>query len=430
VSERTFAGYCEIRQLDLDSCFETLEAQDDHLPRKVWLRALARGLSPDSVYGAALRHEAEALMALDDVSTPHCYQLVENDRALWLVLEAAEAQSLKKIRAENTSVPALALCTVMRKVAEALSRCHAQGIVHGSLRPNCVWTTATGVRLTDFTSASIDGKTAATTLDLVSDRDFCAPEQRVGKSATAATDLFSLGRVIQASMPMEAPRGFVEIVERCTERQPAERFPTADNLVAALETWQRSVDPEEGRARSQLSEFGLSPSLATLPVVEANTAGPPRSIWFGVGALAVFVAIVISALFVGTSNAELELAPTPRGYLRVLARPWAHVWIDGRLIETTPFAHAIELSPGEYSVRLEHPDVEKTVTVTIERDETEWLEVELVAPPQEPVPTMPVPTMPVPTMPVPTMPVPTMPVPTMPEATPSKTVDDVPNGTP
>jgi hypothetical protein len=62
----------------------------------------------------------------------------------------------------------------------------------------------------------------------------------------------------------------------------------------------------------------------------------------------------------------LELAPERAGGLRVVATPWAHVRVDGQLVETTPFAHAIPLTPGKHFVTLSHPDApsfERAVTI-------------------------------------------------------------------
>jgi hypothetical protein len=72
----------------------------------------------------------------------------------------------------------------------------------------------------------------------------------------------------------------------------------------------------------------------------------------------------------------LELIPASPGYLRVLAAPWAEVWIDGQRIDFTPFARAIPLSAGLHYVTLVHPNapVEKR-TVTIVRGEIRTLDV-------------------------------------------------------
>jgi serine/threonine-protein kinase len=52
----------------------------------------------------------------------------------------------------------------------------------------------------------------------------------------------------------------------------------------------------------------------------------------------------------------LELTPSSPGFLRVLATPWAEVWVDGQRIDVTPFARAIPLPPGTHYVVLKHPN--------------------------------------------------------------------------
>src|SRR6185503_7179708 len=51
----------------------------------------------------------------------------------------------------------------------------------------------------------------------------------------------------------------------------------------------------------------------------------------------------------------LELVPARAGFLRVVARPWAEVVVDGQRIEVTPFARPIPLTGGTHYVTLKHP---------------------------------------------------------------------------
>ena len=75
----------------------------------------------------------------------------------------------------------------------------------------------------------------------------------------------------------------------------------------------------------------------------------------------------------------LALSPEHAGGLRVVATPWAHVRVDGELVETTPFARAIPLSAGKHFVTLTHPDAESKVEreITIVAGETMMLDVTL-----------------------------------------------------
>jgi hypothetical protein len=72
----------------------------------------------------------------------------------------------------------------------------------------------------------------------------------------------------------------------------------------------------------------------------------------------------------------LELVPASPGYLRVLATPWAEVWVDGQRVDVTPFARAIPLAAGKHYVTLVHPNapIEKR-TVAIAAGETCMVDV-------------------------------------------------------
>lgn len=59
---------------------------------------------------------------------------------------------------------------------------------------------------------------------------------------------------------------------------------------------------------------------------------------------------------VRTENGILELVPENAASLRVVASPWAHVFVNGQKVATTPFAEPIPLKPGTHHVRLDHPN--------------------------------------------------------------------------
>jgi serine/threonine-protein kinase len=68
--------------------------------------------------------------------------------------------------------------------------------------------------------------------------------------------------------------------------------------------------------------------------------------------------------------------PAAPGYLRVLATPWAEVWVDGQRVDVTPFARGIPLPPGTHYVTLVHPSapVEKR-TLQVAPGETRTIDV-------------------------------------------------------
>jgi hypothetical protein len=72
------------------------------------------------------------------------------------------------------------------------------------------------------------------------------------------------------------------------------------------------------------------------------------------------------------------MGTTDVGYLRVVARPWARITIDGVPVDTTPTITAFRLSPGAHFIRLTNPQyATEDRTVRIERGSTVWLDIDL-----------------------------------------------------
>jgi serine/threonine-protein kinase len=70
--------------------------------------------------------------------------------------------------------------------------------------------------------------------------------------------------------------------------------------------------------------------------------------------------------------------PKPPGFLKVLVEPWADVYVDGKLIDTTPFARGLSIPEGEHKVELKNPFyVDETRKIVIKRGATEILKVAL-----------------------------------------------------
>ncbi len=72
------------------------------------------------------------------------------------------------------------------------------------------------------------------------------------------------------------------------------------------------------------------------------------------------------------------VAATAPGFLKVVARPWAEVRVDGELYDTTPFAAPIRLSPGKHTIELVHESLPPRLFKIISQPgETKVLNVDL-----------------------------------------------------
>jgi serine/threonine-protein kinase len=236
-----------------------------------------------------------------------------------------------------------------------------------------------------------------------------SPEQILGESVDARSDLFSLGVVLYqlvcGARPFErgdeaegrpsahrirrdppiplhrrapdVPPALERIVMRSIEKLPADRFHSAAALAEQLDelVLARSGLHGEKLIARALEEAGLvdaALSSETTPK-ESKRASVRRAI-LGLGVLGA-VAVTGGGTLQATARREglaagarpLELVPSTPGYLRVLATPWAEVWVDGQKVAVTPFARGIPLPPGKHYVTLVHPNasVEKRTAVIV-----------------------------------------------------------------
>jgi pimeloyl-ACP methyl ester carboxylesterase len=156
------------------------------------------------------------------------------------------------------------------QVASALAHAHERGVVHRDVKPANVLLDVHGnAHLTDFGIATLaaGNEVESSPSSGAGTPTFMAPEQRDGRAVGPAADQYSFGRMLLAlllgrspSQSLEAdvralwgdvPDELVEVVRTATEWDPANRFPSIDACIAAL----------EGVARRHFPQLDLLPPL-------------------------------------------------------------------------------------------------------------------------------------------------------------------------
>jgi hypothetical protein len=255
-----------------------------------------------------------------------------------------------------------------------------------------------------------------------------APEQILGEGVDARSDLFSLGVVLYqllcGARPFErgdeadqrpaahrirrdppiplhrrspdVPAALERIVMRAIQKLPADRFASARAMAAELEEFTSGRSGPRGPAllvqalestglvgRSEAAEGAAPPRQKRAPLRRA-VAGLAL-----LGAAGAAGATILQATARREGEAAgaqpLDLLPASPGYLRVLATPWAEVWIDGQRVEVTPFARAVALSEGTHYVTLVHPSApSEKRTIAIVSGETLTIDAVMATGPRIP----------------------------------------------
>ncbi|HEY8039341.1 MAG TPA: serine/threonine-protein kinase, partial [Polyangiaceae bacterium] len=362
----------------------------------------------------------------------HAY--VKSGARMYLSLEYVDGFSLATLLKKKPTVPADCVAAIGAAMARGLAHAHERGIVHRDIKPANVLVSRRGeVKIFDFgiaqRSSGGDEPVGLAPLRLEDVAAFgtpayMSPEQILGESVDARSDIFSLGVVLYqlvcGARPFErgdetdrrpaahrirrdppiplhrrapdVPLALERVIMRAIEKLPADRFQSAEVMGEQLEDLllARSGVRGDRLVVQALEHAGL------VSVSEAGGAATPReskraSVRRAIAGLAVLggIAVIGGVALQATAHRDgmtageqpLELVPAAPGYLRVLATPWAEVWVDGQRVDVTPFARGIPLPPGTHYVTLVHPSapVEKR-TVAIASGETRTIDVVMAVP--------------------------------------------------
>jgi len=433
----TIEGFRILEEIGSGTLSSVYSAVDEPLGRMVALKVLKNTVSPSSPFAAQLEREARVLAELCHPNIGLLLAFSKTENAMYIVLEFVDGFSLATVLKKKPAVPADSVAAIGAAIARGLAHAHAQGIVHRDIKPANILLSRLGeVKIFDFGIAqrarSADEPVALSGVHLEDAVSFgtpayMSPEQILGEGVDARSDLFSLGillyELVCRARPFERGDGgdrrpvahrirrdpaiplrrrapevsaaLERIVMRAIEKLPADRFPTAEAMADQLEELAGAASGLRGdrRVMRALESAGLvsltGNAPAVLPARRKRASGA-----LAIGGLAVLgVAAVGAGAFLqsgaarkGDSGAAvLELVPRSPGFVRVLATPWAEVWIDGQRVEVTPFARAIPLAAGTHYVTLVHPHapVEKRA-IDLASGETRTLDVVMNVPPLVP----------------------------------------------
>jgi tRNA A-37 threonylcarbamoyl transferase component Bud32 len=265
-------GYEVLRALSAGGNAAVYVGYDPALRREVALKILSGPQAHDPSQLERLRQEARVLAQL---AHPNILQVIDlelfDDQPV-LVTELLEGQTLRA-RLTAGPLPALQALEVAMQVASALAAAHRQGVVHRDVKPENLFVTRDGhCKVLDFGLAkplasgetSRLGEALQTTGGLLQGTvGYLSPEQIGGQPVDARADVYALGLVIHElvtgkppgrgataierqisllrdgpqPLPREAgaPAGLDEVVARCLEVEPPDRFADAGQLLEALE---------------------------------------------------------------------------------------------------------------------------------------------------------------------------------------------------
>ena len=292
-----------------------------------------------------------------------------------LVEEFVDGQPLSRHCKVGTLLPPRTAVEIVARAAEALDHAHANGVVHGDVKPGNLFRVGeSAVKITDFSIAAAL-RTSSGQAELPGEvPGYMSPEQVRGRPLDARSDLFSLSAVLYELLsgdppfPGDSPSSIVyrivhepprdpttfeppvpvalsRVLMRGLAKRPEGRFDSGAKLAQSLREAERARESEHPEALPETSRERVdiereAPAVASperaAPVAEPASGAAPRGRRSGV--LAGIVLLTLAALAVYALRGPLGLADSdvPEVWWEAQVRtepPGLEVSLDGVPLE-------------------------------------------------------------------------------------------------
>ena len=284
--------YALIEHLASGGMGDVWRASDRVLDRVVAVKVLKPELFEDPAFRERFRREARHAGSLSHPGIASVFDYGEGAGSAYLVMELIPGEPLSIVLARRGPLPAEAVTSLLRQTAAALGAAHYAGIVHRDVKPGNLLVQPNGqVKITDFGIARALG---ASTLTLhgqvLGTAAYLSPEQAAGRTATAASDVYSLGVVAYEALtgrppfegeavsvalahtqqappplPTTVPPALRGVIARAMAKRPADRPADGDALAAMLPPVSGDDDRTPLQAAVPTSTAPIAPVASTAP---------------------------------------------------------------------------------------------------------------------------------------------------------------------
>lgn len=250
------------------------QARDKLLNRIVAVKVLRPEFVDDQEFLVKFKREAEAVASLSHPNIVNVYDVGEDGKVHYIVMEYVDGQNLKEIIQEEGRLEEYTALDIAKQIARALSAAHSNGIIHRDIKPHNILISKDGrqVKVADFGIAKAVSSSTMTNMgSVIGSVHYISPEQAKGKHLTSNADLYSLGIVLYEMIigrvpfsgdspisialkhinediafteedKINIPNSVRTIISKMTQKEPANRYQTAEELIEDIEFVERNID--------------------------------------------------------------------------------------------------------------------------------------------------------------------------------------------
>lgn len=203
-----FGGRYELKsRLAIGGMGEVWQAVDKVIERQVAIKILKEEYLGDKAFRERFRAEARHAALVNHEGIASVYDFGEEEGSAYLVMELVPGEALSTIIERERFLSPERVLDIVAQTASALHAAHQAGLVHRDVKPGNLLITPDGrVKITDFGIArAVDQVPLTATGQVMGTVQYLSPEQASGKSATALTDIYSLGIVAYEALAGKRP---------------------------------------------------------------------------------------------------------------------------------------------------------------------------------------------------------------------------------
>lgn len=242
---------------------DVYKAKCHKLNRYVAIKVLKDEFSSDEGFVSKFKMEAQAAACLSHPNIVSIYDVVDEGKLHYIVMELIEGITLKSYIAQKRRLDVKEAVSISIQVAQGIVAAHSRNIVHRDIKPQNIIISKDGkVKVADFGIARA-ATSQTITVSAVGSVHYISPEQARGGYSDARSDIYSFGitmyEMVTGRVPFEGdntvtvalahleepitrpsvynpqiPVSLENIILKCTEKKPEHRYRSVEEVIADL----------------------------------------------------------------------------------------------------------------------------------------------------------------------------------------------------